>query len=66
MSDVDEAKSLLRGQKIDDYGDSGYQSVEKRPDAKGAMRWHVESRRLCVTLLAESTEVVEVAVLSIR
>ena len=45
VSDVVEANSLLHGREVDGYGDSGYQGVEKRPDAKGGIRWHVAMKQ---------------------
>ena len=35
---------LLHGQETDAFGDAGYQGVEKRPDAKQTVRWHVAMR----------------------
>ncbi|MDH0496106.1 IS5 family transposase [Comamonas aquatica] len=45
VSDVLEANSLLHGMETDGYGDSGYQGVDKRPDAKGTIRWHVAMKQ---------------------
>jgi IS5 family transposase len=45
VADVVEANSLLHGQEVDGYGDSGYQGVEKRPDTKGTSRWHVAMKQ---------------------
>ena len=45
VSDVVEANSLLHGQETDAFGDAGYQGVDKRPDAKKDVRWHVAMKR---------------------
>ena len=45
VSDVVEANSLLHGQETDAFGDAGYQGVDKRPDAKADVRWHVAMKR---------------------
>ena len=44
MNDVVEANSLLHGQETDAFGDAGYQGVDKRPDARAGVRWHVAMR----------------------
>lgn len=36
-----EANSLLHGEETDAFGDAGYQGVEKRPDARAGVNWHV-------------------------
>jgi transposase, IS5 family len=41
VADVSEGNSLLHGQEKDAYGDAGYQGVDKRPDAKDDVAWHV-------------------------
>ena len=41
VHDVLEGNSLLHGQEEDAYGDSGYQGVDKRPDAKAGVAWHI-------------------------
>jgi IS5 family transposase len=41
VADVSEGNSLLHGQESDAYGDAGYQGVDKRPDAKDDVAWHV-------------------------
>ncbi len=41
---VVEANSLLHGQETDAFGDAGYQGVDRRPDAKKNVRWHVAMR----------------------
>ena len=45
VGDVTEANSLLHGQETDAFGDAGYQGVDKRPDAKADVRWHVAMKR---------------------
>ena len=44
VNDVVEANSLLHGQEADGFGDAGYQGADKRPDAKGEVRWHIAMR----------------------
>ena len=44
VNDVVEANSLLHGQETDAFGDAGYQGVDKRPDARAGVRWHVAMR----------------------
>ena len=44
VNDVVEANSLLHGQETDAFGDAGYQGVDKRPDARPGVRWHVAMR----------------------
>ena len=44
VGDVLEANSLLHGQETDAFGDAGYQGVDKRPDAKPTVCWHVALR----------------------
>ena len=44
VSDIAEANSLLHGQESIAFGDAGYQGVEKRPDAKADVTWHVAMR----------------------
>ena len=39
-----EVNCMLHGQKVDAYGDTGYQGIHKRPDAKPIMAWHVAMR----------------------
>jgi transposase, IS5 family len=41
LHDVLEGNSLLHGQETVDFGDAGYQGVEKRPDAKVNVTWHI-------------------------
>ncbi|WP_210545600.1 IS5 family transposase [Rhodoferax sp. PAMC 29310] len=44
VSDIAEANTLLHGQETVAFGDAGYQGVEKRPDAKAGVIWHVAMR----------------------
>ncbi len=44
VNDVVEANSLLHGQETDAFADAGYQGVDKRPDARSGVRWHVAMR----------------------
>ena len=44
VSDIAEANSLLHGQESIALGDAGYQGIEKRPDAKADLTWHVAMR----------------------
>ncbi|SPD61778.1 transposase (fragment) (plasmid) [Cupriavidus taiwanensis] len=41
VNDVVEGNSLLHGEETDAFGDAGYQGVEKRPDARAGVNWHV-------------------------
>ena len=41
VHDVIEGNSLLHGQETDAFGDAGYQGIEKRPDAKVDVNWHI-------------------------
>lgn len=41
VNDVVEANSLLHGEETDAFGDAGYQGVDKRPDARAGVNWHV-------------------------
>ena len=41
VSDIAEANSLLHGQERFGFGDAGYQGIEKRPDAKADVLWHI-------------------------
>jgi IS5 family transposase len=45
IADVTEANSLLHGQEGEAWGDAGYQGVDKRPDAKDGVQWHIAMRR---------------------
>ena len=44
VSDIAEANTLLHGQELLVFGDAGYQGIEKRPDSKAHVRWHVAMR----------------------
>lgn len=44
VSDVVEANALLHGQETEAWGDAGYQGADKRPDAKGSVRWNIAMR----------------------
>jgi len=39
-----EGNTLLHGQETVAFGDAGYQGIEKRPDAKTGVIWHVAMR----------------------
>jgi IS5 family transposase len=44
VNDVVEANSLLHGQETDAFGNACYQEVDRRPDAKKNVHWHVVMR----------------------
>jgi IS5 family transposase len=44
VSDIAEANTLLHGQESVAFGDAGYQGVDKRPDARADVTWHVAMR----------------------
>ena len=44
VSDIAEANTLLHGEESLAFGDAGYQGVEKRPDAKADVTWHIAMR----------------------
>ena len=44
VHDVTEGSSLLHGQEVMGFGDAGYQGVDKRPDAKQGVKWHIAMR----------------------
>jgi IS5 family transposase len=44
VNDVTEGNSLLHGQEKEAFGDAGYQGIEKRPDAKKGVTWHIAMR----------------------
>jgi len=44
ISDVAEGNTLLHGQETVAFGDAGYQGIERRPDAKAGVTWHVAMR----------------------
>nr|WP_295769266.1 IS5 family transposase [Rhodoferax sp.] len=41
VSDIAEGNSLLHGEETMGFGDAGYQGIEKRPDAKTGITWHI-------------------------
>lgn len=44
VSDVTEGNRLLHGQETVAFGDAGYQGIQKRPDAKADITWHIAMR----------------------
>ena len=44
VSDITEGNTLLHGEETVAYGDAGYQGIEKRPDAKTGITWHIAMR----------------------
>ena len=44
VHDINEGNSLLHGQEQVVFADAGYQGIEKRPDAKPEVKWHVAMR----------------------
>ena len=44
VSDIAEGNTLLHGQETVAFGDAGYQSIEKRPDAQADVTWHKAMR----------------------
>ena len=44
VSDIAEANTLLHGEESIGFGDAGYQGVQKRPDAKADVTWHIAMR----------------------
>ena len=44
VSDIGEENTLLHGQETVAFGDACYQGIEKRPDAKARVTWHVAMR----------------------
>jgi transposase, IS5 family len=44
VHDVTEGNSLLHGQEVMGFGDARYQGVDKRPDAKQGVKWHIAMR----------------------
>ena len=44
VSDIAEGNTLLHGQETVAFGDAGYQGIDKRPDAKAHVTWHVAMR----------------------
>jgi IS5 family transposase len=53
VHDVTEGNSLLHSEEVLAFGDAGYHGIEKRPDAKRKVTWHIAmrpgKRRLCWT-----------------
>ena len=41
VSDIAEANTLLHGEELLVFGDAGYQGIDKRPDSKAHVRWHI-------------------------
>ena len=44
VHDVTQGNSLLHGKETVAFGDAGYQGVDKRPDAKAKVKWHIAMR----------------------
>ena len=44
VSDIAEGNSLLHGQEKLGFGDAGYRGIEKRPDARLDVTWHIAMR----------------------
>ena len=44
VSDIAEGNSLLHGQETLGFGDAGYQGIQKRPDARLDVIWHIAMR----------------------
>jgi transposase, IS5 family len=44
VHDINEGNTLLHGEETVVFGDAGYQGIEKRPDAKAHITWHVAMR----------------------
>ena len=44
VGDVTEGNTLLHGEETVAFGDAGYQGIEKRPDAKTSVIWHIAMR----------------------
>ena len=44
VHDINEGNSLLHVQEKMGFGDAGYQGIEKRPDAKADVIWHIPMR----------------------
>ena len=44
VHDITEANSLLHGQEQTVFADPGYQGIDKRPDTKAGVTWHVAMR----------------------
>ncbi len=46
-----EGNTLLHGEETVAYGDAGYQGIEKRPDAKGDVTWHLKFDTSCTQVV---------------
>ena len=44
VHDVTQGNCLLHGEEVMGFGDAGYQGVDKRPDAKANVNWHIAMR----------------------
>ena len=44
VHDIIEGNSLLHGEETVAFGDAGYQGIQKRPDAKPEVTWHIAMR----------------------
>ena len=44
VSDIAEGNTLLHGQETVAFGDAGYQGIDRRPDARTGVTWHVAMR----------------------
>ena len=44
VNDVTQAQALLPGDAREGYGDAGYQGADKRPEARGKVRWNIAMR----------------------
>ena len=44
VNDVTQASKLVHGEETDVFADAGYQGVQKRPEAKADVNWHVAMR----------------------
>jgi IS5 family transposase len=44
VHDVTQGNSLLHGEEVMGFCDAGYQGVDKRPDAKQGVKWHIAMR----------------------
>ena len=44
VSDIAEGNNLLHGQETLGFGDAGYQGLDKRPDARLDVIWHIAMR----------------------
>ena len=44
VSDIAEANNLLHGQERFGFGDAGYRGIQKRPDARLDVTWHIAMR----------------------